>query len=157
MPFLRSPVPLIALVLLGACSAPPASPEPVEIAPSPVTTPEPPQAPEPRPIVVHAADPWVGSWHGPEGLFLEVSPGTAVNTVRLRLQDNLDGAADYVGILTGDAIQFERAGRPETVRRGTGLQTGFSALRSLTDCLIVREGEEGYCRRPEAPDAPKAG
>jgi hypothetical protein len=91
-------------------------------------------------------DAWVGRWDGPEGLYLEISPGEATNTVRLRLKDTLDSEGEYTGVLLDDGIRFERAGRTEILRRGSGAQTGFSALRNRTDCVIVRPKEEGYCR-----------
>lgn len=64
----------------------------------------------------------------------------------------------YSGMLTADGISFTRAGRMELIRRGTRAETGFSALRGRTDCLIVRRGVEGYCRpsQPSRAAAPTA-
>jgi len=90
--------------------------------------------------------PWLGRWQGPEGLFMDVQPGTSGNQVRLTVKDNLDSQDRYAGRFDGSAIRFERRGRTETIRRGAGSETGFSALRSRHDCLIVVSGREGYCR-----------
>jgi len=90
--------------------------------------------------------PWLGRWNGPEGLFLEVEPAGPRGQVRLTLRETLDGADRYSGRFTGSAIEFERRGRREIIRRGSGSQTGYSALRSRRDCLIVIANREGYCR-----------
>ena len=152
-----------AAIAMSACSPPLQTSNPSDEQQSPTapaqTLPEPeaplvpaprpikPEAPEPRPRNFHMADEWVGRWAGPEGLFLEVEPGEATNTVQLLLKDTLDSEAKYDGVLIEDGIQFERAGRVEVIRHGSGADTGFSALRSRTDCLIVRQGSEGYCKR----------
>ena len=89
---------------------------------------------------------FAGRWNGPEGLFLEVTATADERRVRVRLKDTLDTEATYDGIVIADGIQFVRGGRTEVAHRGSGVDTGFSALRSRTDCLIVRQGVEGYCR-----------
>lgn len=93
-----------------------------------------------------ALTPWLGRWQGPEGLFMDVEPGASSNQVRLTVKDNLDSQDRYSGRFDGSAIRFERRGRTETIRRGSGPETGFSFLRSRQDCLIVLSGREGYCR-----------
>lgn len=135
------PHPAVGPALPDAPTPPPRAPEP-----APTPTPALPAAPEPRPRAFHMPDAWVGRWNGPEGLYLDVAPGEATNTVRLRLKDSLDGENDYTGMLLDDGIRFERAGRTEVIRRGSGAETGFSALRNRVDCVIVRLNEEGYCR-----------
>ncbi len=89
---------------------------------------------------------WLGRWNGPEGLFLDIKAGAQPGTVALTLKDNLDTQADYVGRLDGDVIRFERRGASESIRFGTGMETGFKYLQDRTDCVIVIAGQEGYCR-----------
>lgn len=89
---------------------------------------------------------WLGRWNGPEGLFLDIKAGAQPGTVALTLKDNLDTQADYVGRLNGDFIRFERRGAAESIRFGTGAETGFKYLQDRTDCVIVIAGQEGYCR-----------
>lgn len=89
---------------------------------------------------------WLGRWNGPEGLFLDIKAGAQPGTVALTLKDNLDTQADYVGRLDGDVIRFERRGASESIRFGTGVETGFKYLQDRTDCVIVIAGQEGYCR-----------
>lgn len=90
---------------------------------------------------------WTGRWDGPEGLFIDVQQARGENRVRLVIKDNLDTEESYSGRFTGTTIQFERRGQTETIRRGSGAETGFSALRTRRNCLIVVAGTEGYCRR----------
>lgn len=91
---------------------------------------------------------WVGRWTGPEGLFLDIKPskdGTA-GQFALTIKDNLDTQGSYTGVAQDGAIAFERNGKQETIRPGTGPETGFKYLVDKKDCLIVQEGKEGYCR-----------
>lgn len=127
-----------ALSLLAACNQPAANPQ----AEAPAAAPE--SAPSAPPSLV--ADTWVGRWTGPEGLFLDIKPGAAAGLYTLTLKDNLDAQADYPAQAAGDAITFTRAGKLETIRAGTGTETGFKYLAAKRDCLIVVPGAEGYCR-----------
>ena len=45
----------------------------------------------------------------------------------------------------GDTIAFERGGIKETIRAGSGADTGMKWLSEKKDCLVVKPGE-GYCR-----------
>ena len=87
---------------------------------------------------------WSGKWLGPEGTYLSLSQnlrGTYDVAIR-----NLDGervfnaTSDKDGVLT-----FTRDGVTETIRPGTGKETGMKWLTDKHDCLIVKPGE-GYCR-----------
>lgn len=91
---------------------------------------------------------WVGRWTGPEGLFLDIKPSKDGTTghFALTIKDNLDTQGDYTGVAQDGAIAFERDGKQETIRPGTGAETGFKYLVDKKDCLIVQEGKEGYCR-----------
>ncbi|HEX7784279.1 MAG TPA: hypothetical protein VF509_15865 [Sphingobium sp.] len=91
---------------------------------------------------------WIGRWTGPEGLFLDIKPAKdgKAGHFALTIKDNLDTQGSYTGVAQDGAIAFERNGKPETIRAGTGPQTGFKYLMDKKDCLIVQEGKEGYCR-----------
>jgi hypothetical protein len=45
----------------------------------------------------------------------------------------------------GDRIEFERDGKRESVRAGSGKETGMKWLLEKKDCLIIKTGE-GFCR-----------
>jgi len=159
MTALRLPTTIAALLLvasLSGCTNPdqePAAPPGAERAPTTTrgaTAPAPasPETPQSSPGA------FAGRWTGPEGLFLEVTATADERRVRVRLKDTLDTEATYDGIVITDGIQFVRGGRTEVARRGSGGDTGFSALQSGTDCLIVRQGVEGYCRTGAPSVAP---
>lgn len=93
-------------------------------------------------------DDWIGSWAGPEGLYLDIlasSSGEPGNYL-LVSKDNLDRQGHYSGMADGAAIRFQRDGQDLTIRAGTGKDTGFKYLADKQDCLIVIPGKEGYCR-----------
>lgn len=90
-------------------------------------------------------DGWAGRWTGPEGLFLDITPA-APGQYRLTIKADLDSQGEYVGAGQGDTIRFERGGVTETIRAGTGAETGFKYLADKTSCLIVQPDKEGYCR-----------
>lgn len=91
---------------------------------------------------------WAGRWTGPEGLFLDIKPAKngQPGQFALTIKDNLDTQGDYVGTAGDGTIMFERDGKTETIRPGTGAETGFKYLADKKDCLIVQSGKEGYCR-----------
>jgi hypothetical protein len=91
---------------------------------------------------------WTGRWNGPEGLFLDIRPASDGRSgmFDLTVKDNLDSQSNYMGTARGNAIIFMRDGESETIRAGTGAETGFRDLMSRKTCLIVQTGKEGYCR-----------
>lgn len=97
----------------------------------------------PAPVAA-ATDAWIGQWPGVEGTFLKVEAGAAAGTYTLT-QGTLDGVNTYQGAADGTVIAFERNGIRETVRAGSGADTGLKWLAEKTDCLVIKDGE-GYCR-----------
>lgn len=91
---------------------------------------------------------WVGRWTGPEGLFLDIRPaaGGAAGAFTLTIKDTLDTQGTYAGTAEHERISFERNGRKEAIRPGTGAETGFKYLADKQNCLIIQPGKEGYCR-----------
>ena len=87
---------------------------------------------------------WNGKWIGVEGLVLVIAPGATAETRKLRIT-LLDGTSDYVGTVKGDEIDFTRDGKGETIKAGTGAETGLKYLVEKDDCLIIKPGE-GFCR-----------
>jgi len=113
----------------------------------PVEEPAAPAEP-PAPVTPPATDKWVGRWTGPEGLFLDVAPaGSASGRYMLTIKADLDSSGDkFDGQAEGATIRFTRAGAEQTIRAGSGAETGFKWLADKKDCLIVVTGKEGYCR-----------
>jgi hypothetical protein len=91
---------------------------------------------------------WLGRWDGPEGLFLNIAPHrSGLPLVQLTIRDNLDSTGTrYPGEAEGATIRFTRGGAEQTIRPGTGAETGFKWLATKKNCLIIVPGKEGYCR-----------
>lgn len=133
----RSSLLLLAALALSACKekAPDAAPTVVTAA----STPAPASMPAPA---APATDKWLGKWNGPEGTFLNLAGAEGKYQVTVQ---NLDGPATFPGTAAGDTIAFERSGIKETIRAGSGADTGMKWLSEKKDCLVVKPGE-GYCR-----------
>ncbi len=88
-------------------------------------------------------DKWLGQWNGPEGTYLLLSKSGDKYIVKIQ---SLDGAQTYEGVSSGDRIQFERGGKTESIRAGSGQETGMKWLLEEKTCLIIKTGE-GFCRK----------
>lgn len=89
----------------------------------------------------HGPD-WAGKWTGPEGTYLVVNETEDGYRVAIR---DLDAERTYKAVEKSGALSFRRNGRIETIRPGTGADTGMKWLRDKRDCLVINPGE-GYCR-----------
>jgi hypothetical protein len=128
---------VIMLILMVGCqdrsqSAAPSSAE-TNAPPAPTST----QAAANRPT-----DAWLGQWIGPEGTYLRLSSNGEKYVVKIQ---SLDGPATYEGVASGERIQFERQGKTEFIRSGSGEETGMKWLLGKKNCLIIKTGE-GFCR-----------
>ena len=88
-------------------------------------------------------DDWLGQWNGPEGTSLLLSKEKDRYSVKIQ---SLDGPATYEAAPVGDHLEFRRGGKTETIRRGSGKETGMKWLLDEKNCLIIKAGE-GYCRK----------
>jgi hypothetical protein len=88
------------------------------------------------------AERWLGQWSGPEGTWLRIGREGAAYAVTIR---DLDGEQTFAATAREDGLEFERAGRVETLHATDGTGTGMKWLAEKSDCLAVRSGE-GYCR-----------
>jgi hypothetical protein len=91
----------------------------------------------------NVTDKWLGQWNGPEGTYLLLSKSGDQYVVKIQ---SLDGPATYEGVAAGDRIEFKRDGKTESIRAGSGKETGMKWLLEKKDCLIINEGE-GFCRK----------
>jgi hypothetical protein len=129
------------MVLMTACqdrNQSPAGPSPtvpVSSAPTSPTT-------APAASANNVTDKWLGRWNGPEGTYLLLSKRDDQYFVRIQ---SLDGPATYEGVAAGDRIEFKRDGKTESIRAGSGKETGMKWLLEKKNCLIIKQGE-GFCR-----------
>jgi hypothetical protein len=129
------------LVLMTACqdrNQSPAGPSP----PVPVSSPPTSPTTAPAASANNATDKWLGQWNGPEGTYLLLSKSDDQYVVKIQ---SLDGPATYEGVAAGDRIEFKREGKIESIRAGSGKETGMKWLLEKKDCLIIKQGE-GFCR-----------
>lgn len=93
----------------------------------------------------------VGKWNGPEGTYLNIAKKGEKYSVEIA---DLKGPKTYDGTAKGDAIEFTRDGKTETVKASTGLETGMKGFEKEINCLVVTKGKEGFCKKVEtAPTA----
>lgn len=130
---------LTSVLLLAACGQKPSP------APAPAESVNPPPPGTPASATASTPETWEGQWNGPEGLFLKITHKDG-GTYELQLKDNLDSEATYGAQAEGEVLRFTRGGAVQTIRPGTGAETGFKYLADKKDCLIVVAGSEGYCR-----------
>jgi len=124
-----------AVLLLAACQPAPATK--AEEAAATASTAE---GKKPAP----ATDAWLGQWVGVEGTLLTIEVGASPGVYAIT-ETTLDGPVSFTGAADGEIIRFERAGAQETIRAGTGDDTGLKYLAGKTNCLVIRTGE-GFCR-----------
>lgn len=137
---------------LGACASeptkPPASTPPSTPAASPSATPAAspsgsPAASPAGPPAANKADAMTGKWPGAEGTYLNITKKGEKFSIEIA---NLDGPKTFEGTAKGDAIEFTRNGKTETVKHATGDETGMKWFAGKKECLVVTKGSEGFCR-----------
>ena len=141
--------PLVAALLLAGCGQPVADTvnqsASANLTDADVTEVVDESMPENTAVAVESpVDAWTGKWTGVEGLALTIAPGESPETRKLTIS-LLDGTNSYAGTVKGDTITFERAGQTETIRAGTGAETGLKYLAGKQNCLVIKSGE-GFCR-----------
>jgi hypothetical protein len=134
-----APTALLALAL-AAC-APSAD---TDAAPETAETPAPAAVETPAIAAARSYADWVGTWSGPEGLFVTITDA-GEGRYMLEMQADLDTTATYEGTATPEGIAFTRGGEPTLLKKATGDETGLKWLAGKQDCLMVDEGE-GFCR-----------
>lgn len=130
---------------IAACTPevkPPASPTPAATA-SPATSPA--TSPAASAAADAAkADALVGRWPGVEGSYLNISKKGDKYSIEIA---DLDGPKTFEGTAKGDAIEFTRNGKTETIKAATGAETGMKGFEKETNCVVVTKGSEGFCKK----------
>ena len=86
-----------------------------------------------------------GKWQGPEGTSLDVIKDGEKFKVAIK---NLDGKTEsFEGTAKGDAIEFTRGTKTETIKAATGEETGMKWLQTEKNCVVITKGSEGYCKK----------
>jgi len=95
-------------------------------------------------VSVGKADSLVGRWPGAEGTYLNITRKLDKYSIEI---SNLDGPKTYEGTAKGDVIEFTRNGKTETVKAGSGIDTGMKGFEKETNCVFVTKGSEGFCKK----------
>jgi len=147
---------LVSIALLAitaiwsvACTNPsevktPASPSPAAPA-SPASSPA--TSPTGSPAANTSAgkvDSLVGRWTGAENASLNITKKGDKFAIEMT---GKDGTKSFEGTAKGDAIEFSRNGKTESIKTSTGADTGIKGLEKETNCVVVTKGTEGYCRK----------
>jgi len=89
------------------------------------------------------ADALVGQWPGVEGTFVKVEKKGDKYEIEIK---NLDGSKKFEGTAKGNAIEFIRNGKTETIKLATADETGMKWLKGEKNCVVITKGSEGYCK-----------
>jgi hypothetical protein len=116
-------------------------------------TPVAPASPDASPATSPAAGPatntakvdaLVGRWPGVEETYLDISKKGDKYSIEIA---NLDGPKSFEGMAKGDAIEFTRNGRTETIKAATGAETGMKGFEKESNCVVITKGSEGFCKK----------
>ncbi len=86
-----------------------------------------------------------GSWPGAGGTELKVTKAGDKFKVEITGADKKVEAFD--GTVKGDAIEFTRKGKVETIKAATPEETGMKWAQGEKTCVVVTKGTESYCRK----------
>lgn len=92
----------------------------------------------------YRTDKWIGRWQGVEGTYLDLFKKGDKYIVTIA---DLDGPKIYEGVAAGDHIEFQRNSKTESIRATDGKGTGMKWLATEKNCLVVKVGSEGFCRK----------
>src|SRR5688572_24231361 len=137
-------------VVLGACTNPTEVKTPASPSPSPAisTAPSgsPAASPSGSPAVIGERgkpDALLGKWQGVEGASLNVAKKGEKYSIEIA---NPDGSKTFEGTAKGEAIEFTRNGKTETIKTAAGSETGMKGFEKEPNCVVIAKGE-GFCRK----------
>ena len=139
---------VFAIAAIAAAACTPSTEVKPPVAPVPVATASPASSPAVSPIPASPAagktDSLVGRWPGAEGTYLNIAKKGDKYVIEIA---NLDGPKTFEGTAKGDAIEFTRNGKTETIKAGSGAETGMKGFEKETNCVVVTKGSEGFCKK----------
>jgi hypothetical protein len=138
--------------VLAACQ--PTEPPKTPTTPSPTAPASPTPAATGSPAASPSVDPKAaaakltaleGTWPGVEGTSLKVTKTGEKYKIEIT---GLDKKVEtFEGTPKGDAIEFTRKGKGETIKAATAEETGMKWLQGEKNCVVITKGSEGYCRK----------
>ena len=138
------------LVAASACTTPEVT-TPVSTTAAPAASASPAMSPVASPPASPAAtagtasaDALAGHWPGVEGTYLNITKKGEKYSIEIA---NLDGPKSYEGTAKGNAIEFTRNGKTETIKAASGADTGMKGFEKENNCVVVTKGSEGFCKK----------
>ena len=134
---------------LGACQPAETAKSGTNVpAASPITSPSQAASPTGSPandgkVVAGKADMLVGVWPGIDGASLTVAKKGEKYEIEIKAKD---GSKKFEGTAKGDAIEFSRNGKTETIKAATAEETGLKWTKGEKNCVVITKGSEGYCK-----------
>ena len=134
---------------LGACQPAETAKSGTNVpAASPTTSPSQAASPTGSPandgkVVAGKVDALVGVWPGIDGASLTVAKKGEKYEIEIKAKD---GSKKFEGTPKGDAIEFSRNGKTETIKAGTAEETGLKWTKGEKNCVVITKGTEGYCK-----------
>jgi hypothetical protein len=136
--------------VLGACTQPEAAKPGTTI---PVASPM--SSPSQSPVItsspaaddkkpVGKADSLAGEWPGQNGAVLKVVKNGDKYEVEIKTKD---GSKKFEGTAKGDAIEFKRDGKTDTIKAATLEETGMKWTGGEKTCVVINKGSEAFCRK----------
>ena len=139
---------IAAIVMVACTNTPetkvPASPSPAASA-SPASSPA--TSPSGSPVANATSgkvDSLVGKWTGSENASLTVAKKVDKFSIEIV---GKDGTKSFEGTVKGEAIEFTRNGKTESIKSATGAETGVKGLEKESNCVVITKGAEAYCRK----------
>lgn len=85
-----------------------------------------------------------GEWPGQGGAVLKVEKKGDKYEIEIKTKD---GSKKFEGTAKGDAIEFARNGKTETIKAASLEETGIKWLGGEKTCIVVNKGNEAYCKK----------
>ena len=85
-----------------------------------------------------------GEWPGQEGALLKVEKKGDKYEIEIKTKE---GSKKFEGTAKGDAIEFVRNGKTETIKAATLEESGLKWAGGEKTCVVIIKGSEAFCKK----------
>ena len=93
---------------------------------------------------VSKVDSLQGEWPGQEGALLKVEKKGDKYEIEIKTKE---GSKKFEGTTKGDAIEFVRNGKTETIKAATLEESGLKWAGGEKTCVVIIKGSEAFCKK----------
>jgi hypothetical protein len=93
---------------------------------------------------VSKVDSLQGEWPGQEGALLKVEKKGDKYEIEIKTKE---GSKKFEGTAKGDAIEFVRNGKTETIKAATLEESGLKWAGGEKTCVVIIKGSEAFCKK----------